>query len=151
VVGAVNMHGGHPRDERASPGAAPPEWLLHLILVRLLGGAGLASLYLSRRRRTTRQGAVLGSVRRKGHGFPSPHATAAGFGERASLGRSGHFPFFASREHAPVVLAGMRQGKTTGLLARTALQHRRPLVYTTTRADDLRLIFQPPPPGGSTS
>ena len=29
------------------PRAAPPEWLLYLILVQLLGGAGVASLYLS--------------------------------------------------------------------------------------------------------
>src|ERR1039458_9715864 len=114
------MHGGHPRDERASPGAAPPEWLLHLILVRLLGGAGLASLYLSRRRRTTRQGAVLGSVRRKGHGFPSPHATAAGFGERASLGRSGHFPCQGKRGlHARARSSGVFGARGTGSLRPT--------------------------------
>ena len=117
----------------------------------ILGGAGWASLYLSRRRRNRRQGAALGSVPRKGHGFPSPHPTAAGFAQRAILGHSGHFPVFVSPEHALVVLAGMRQGKTTGLLARTALQHQGPLVFTTTRADDLRLFFPPPPPGGSTS
>ena len=147
--GAVNA--GHPRDAGATPGAVPPERRLNLILVLLLGGAGWTSLYLSRRRRNTRQGAVLGSVRRKGHGFPLPHPTATGFGQRAILGRSGHFPVFASPERAPLVLAGMRQGKTTGLLTRTALQYRGPLVYTTSKADDLRLFFQPPPPGGSTS
>ena len=147
--GAVNA--GHPRDAGATPGAAPPEWLLHLILVLLLGGAGWTSLYLSRRRRKRQEGTVLGGVQRTEHGFLSTHQAAARFGERASLGRSGHIPVFASPEHAVVVLAGIRQGKTTGLLARTALQHRGPLVCTTTRADDLRLFFPPPPPGGSMS
>jgi hypothetical protein len=146
----VNVHAGLPRGAGASLGTAPPEWLLYLILV-LLGGAGLVSLYLSGRRRNRRKGAVLRGVPHKEHGFLSTHQAAARFGERASLGRCGHVPVFAFPEHAVVVLAGMRQGKTTGLLARAALQHRGPLVYTTTRADDLRLFFQPPPPGESTS
>ncbi len=51
VAGAVSLlvHGGDPHDVWASPRAAPPEWLLYLIPVLLLGGAGVASLWLSRR------------------------------------------------------------------------------------------------------
>jgi len=172
--GVVSLlaHGGDPQDAWASPRTAPPEWLLDLILLLLLGGAGLASLYLSERWRMRREERVQGGVRRKQHGFLSPHQAAARFGERAtrreaarlhpslspaeqrarptgelaiSLGRCEHFPVFASLEHAVAVLAGMRQGKTTGLLARIGLRHRGPLVYTTTKPDDLRLFYQPPP------
>ena len=178
VAGAVSLlvHGGDPHDVWASPRAAPPEWLLYLILVLLLGGASVASLYLSQRWRNRREETVLGDLRRKQHGFLAPHQAATRFGERAtrreaarlhpslspaelrarptgelaiSLGRCGHFPVFASQEHAVAVLAGMRQGKTTGLLARAALQHRGALVYTTTKPDDLRLFYQAP--AGSSS
>ena len=43
------VHGGDPRDVWTSERSAPPEWRLYLILVLLLGGAGVASLYLSQR------------------------------------------------------------------------------------------------------
>ena len=172
VSGAIRLvtTGGDPADAWANPKAAPPRWLFLLLLTLLVGGATVVAIWLFgwwQRRRE-----VAGGVRRKRDGFLSPHQAVTRFGERAtrreaarlhpslsaaelrtrptgelaiSLGRCGHFPVFAAPEHAVAVLAGMRQGKTTGLLARAALQHRGPLVYTTTKPDDLRLFYQPPP------
>jgi len=86
VGGAVSLlvHGGDPQQIWATPRAAPPEWLLDLILVLLLGGAVAVSLFLSQRWRIRREETLLGDARRKRHGFLSPHQAAARFGERAT-------------------------------------------------------------------
>jgi hypothetical protein len=46
VGGAASLvvHGGNPHQVWATAGAAPPEWLLLLILAVLVGGAGVATL-----------------------------------------------------------------------------------------------------------
>jgi hypothetical protein len=74
---ALLVHGGDPRDVWTSGRSAPPEWLLYLILVLLLGGAGVASLYLSQRWRNRREETVLGGGQRKQHGLLPPHQAAA--------------------------------------------------------------------------
>ena len=170
--GALRLlaHEGNPAAAWANPAAAPPEWLFMLCLAVLLGLAILAGLcvwgwWVDRHR----PGAL--DPRLKQHGFLSRREAAARFGERAArreaarlhpsltteevrhrpiadlavpLGRCGGQWVYASIEHAIAVLAGMRQGKTTGVLARIALFHRGPLVYTTTKPADLRHFYSAP-------
>jgi type IV secretion system protein VirD4 len=164
------VHGGNPRAAWASPTAAPPRWLFLLSLAVLVGSAlGVAfSLWMWWGQRRDSSAA---NPRLKQHGFLSPGQAASRFGARAvrrdarhlhpslsgaelrrrpvaelavPLGRCGSAPVFASHEHAVAVLAGMRQGKTTGVLARVALGHRGPLVYTTSKPADLELFVRPP-------
>jgi len=173
VEGAASLvlHGGDPRQAWAIAGAAPPGWLLLLILAVLVGGASVATLYLFQWWHRRRDDAILQGHRRKPQGFLSAEQADQRFGERAArrdaarlhrslsdsdvrrraigelalpLGRCGHFPVFARHEDAVAVVAGMRQGKTTGLLALLALCFRGPVLYTTTKPDDLAYFFRPP-------
>jgi hypothetical protein len=173
IVGAVRLiaHEGNPAAAWANSADAPPEWLLLLSFSVLVGVAILAGLrfwgwWMDR------SSLHQGRRPRKQQGYLAPREAALRYGEPAArreaarlhpsltaselrqrpiaelaipLGRCGRFPVFASLEKAVAVLAGMRQGKTTGLLARLALQHRGPMVYTTTKPDDLRLFYEPPP------
>jgi len=162
---------GVPRPGCSNSADAPPQWLLLLSFSVLVGLAILAGLRVWgwwMDRSSLHQG----ERPRKQQGFLSPREAALRYGEQAArreavrlhpsltpselrqrpiaelaipLGRCGRFPVFASLEHAVAVLAGMRQGKTTGLRARIALHHRGSLVYTTTKPDDLRLFYKPPP------
>ena len=163
-------HGGDPAAAWATPAAAPPRWLFVLSLALVIAGALAASLGLWSRWLRRRAGSAA-TLRLKQHGFLSAGQANARFGagvvrrEAARthpslsgaelrrrpaselgvpLGRCGGAPVFASHEHAVAVLAGMRQGKTTGVLARVALGHRGPLVYTTSKPADLELFFQVP-------
>jgi len=60
------------------------------------------------------------------------------------LGRCHGVAIYASHEDIVAVLAGMRQGKTTGPLAAIALTHRGGLVYTTTKPADAAYFFTAP-------
>ena len=173
VEGAASLlvHGGDPRQAWATAGAAPPEWLLFLILAVLVGGASVATLYVFQWWHRRRDDATLRGHRRKPQGFLSPEQADQRLGERAArrdaarlhrslsdtdlrrraigelalpLGRCDRFPVFARHEDAVAVVAGMRQGKTTGLLALLALCFRGPLLYTTTKPDDLAYFFRAP-------
>ena len=173
IAGALRLmaHEGDPAAGWANSADAPPQWLLLLCFSVLVGVAILAGLRVWGCW-VDRSSLHQGRRPRKQQGFLSPREAALRYGERAArreairlrpsltvselrqrpiaelaipLGRCGRFPIFASLEHAVAVLAGMRQGKTTGLLARIALHHRGSLVYTTTKPDDLRLFYQPPP------
>ena len=100
------MNGGDPRDVWASTRTAPPEWLFYLILVLLLGGAGLVSLYLSQRWRNRREETVLGGVRRKQSGFLSPQP---GCGACSDL--PGPTPLSCPFPHQPCGLDHAGQGR----------------------------------------
>ena len=165
---ALIVHGLDPAVAWSTPGAAPPRWLFVLVLALLAAGAALAGVRVLGWWFGRREGDVLGQ-RHKQHGFLSPARARAQFGGDAArreaarlhptlsvsdlrdcpvaelavpLGRCGRFWVYASHEHAVAVLAGMRQGKTSGVLARVALAHRGPLVYTTSKPADLELFFQ---------
>lgn len=147
------VHAGNPSAAWSNPGAAPPRWLFLLTLAVIIGAAAAAGLWVwwwwLRRRDGPRA-----PGRGKRHGFLSPAQAAARFGaggarreaarlhpslssaelrQRAvaelavPLGRCGGSPIYASHEHAVAVLAGMRQGKTSGVLARVALATAAPL------------------------
>jgi hypothetical protein len=162
--------GLNPAAAWSRPSAAPPRWLFISVFAVLLSwslGVGLG-LWL---RWPRIRGFSAPSKWSKKEGFLSAGEAAAQFGERAArreaarlhpslsrsellrrpleelaipLGRCGRSRVFASHEHAVAVLAGMRQGKTAGILARVALAHRGPLVYTTSKPADLELFFQCP-------
>jgi len=174
LVGPAHLL-AHPTDTGVAwttAAAAPPAWL-YLSSAAMVGagavvGGVLAGQWWSERSGRPREA-------RKRHGFLGRGEARALFGEAAArrqaaqlhpslsaselrrrpiaelaipLGRCAGTPVFASHELAVAVLAGMRQGKTTGLLARVALNHRGPLLYTTTKPDDLSFFFQLPAGGG---
>lgn len=172
VEGAASLvvHGGNPHQVWTTAGAAPPEWLLLLILAVLVGGAGVATLYLGQWWHRRREAREQRNPLRKRHGFLSRHQVRAAYGEAAArrraarlhpsltpsdlrqrpiaqlaipLGRCGGQDVYASHEEAVALLGGMRQGKTSAQ-ARIALPHVGPLAYTTTKPVDLEYVWQPP-------
>jgi hypothetical protein len=172
VEGAASLvvHGGDPRPAWATAGAAPPEWLLLLILAVLVGGAGVAALSVFEQWHRRREKASLHGDLRKSRGFLSRHQVHATYGEASArrraarlhpsitpqelrqrpiaqlaipLGRSGGQDVYASHEEAVALLGGMRQGKTSAQ-ARIALAHLGPVTFTTTKPADLEYVWQPP-------
>ena len=164
------VHGGDPSAAWAGTAAAPPRWLFLVSLSLLVCGALTATFWIRSRWHRRRDGRAA-VPRLKRHGFLSAGQAKARFGAGAvrreaarlhpslpsselgrrpvsklgvPLGRCGGAPVFASHEHAVAVLAGMRQGKTSGVLARVALGHSGPLVYTTSKPADLELFFRRP-------
>ncbi|MBJ7596325.1 MAG: TraM recognition domain-containing protein [Candidatus Dormibacteraeota bacterium] len=170
LIGPLHLlaHAANTGAAWTTPSAAPPTWL-YLSTAVVLGTAVLVGVVVAWQWWTERRGRP--SERRKRHGFLGPREANSLFGEPAArrqaaqlhpslsaselrrrpiaelaipLGLCEGTAVFASHELAVAVLAGMRQGKTTGLLARVALSHRGPLLYTTTKPDDLALFFQLP-------
>jgi type IV secretory pathway TraG/TraD family ATPase VirD4 len=173
VGGALRLliGAGDPRAAWQAAGSAPPRCLLLLILTLLAGGTALAALSLWHRWQGRREERSSQPTWRKRRGFLGPEQANQHFGAAATrreaarlhpslsadelrrrpvqelaiaLGRCGHSFVYALVEHAVAVVAGMRQGKTTGVAARQALTHRGPLVYTTTKPADLEYFFLPP-------
>ena len=172
VGGAASLvvHAFDPRQAWATAGAAPPEWLLILILCLLVGGAGVATWGVLEWWHRRRGDTSLADHRRKQGGFLSPHQSHATYGEPAArrgaarlhptltpqelrqrpiaqlaipLGRCGGQEVYAPHEEAVGILGGMRQGKTS-LQARIALSHVGAVTFTTTKPVDLEYVWQPP-------
>ena len=173
ITGPVRLL-AHPLDPQAAftdPRAAPPPALLWVVLALLLAAATFLALRVATWWSRRHEGAELRSPARKRHGLLSGQQAARAFGEKAArlqaarlhptqsadelrhrpiaelaipLGRCEGAPVYASHEHAAALLASMRQGKSGGIVAAAALNHRGALAYTTTKPDDLGLFFLAP-------